>query len=178
MNDKGYQRQVENEYYFEDGGKIIRGKYYAKGSDKGESAKGEKGEKGEVTPGGNWGSFIAACRAGKPEMANGNVYDAHYGCVLGHLMNNSYRLGGQVPFNLKAGQFGDKKDAAEHFAKLHDIMGKGVGVPEKDNFYMVGPTLTFDPKTERHTGEHAEAANKLLRDPNNKGFEMPDVGKV
>ena len=175
VNYKGYQRQVENEYYFEDGGKIVRGKYYPKGSDKGEPAKGEGGE---VTPGGNWGSFIAACRAGKPEMANGNVYDAHYGCVLGHLMNNSYRLGEQVPFNSKAGKFGDNQDAVEHFGILHDVMSKGVGVPEKDNFYTVGPTLTFDPKAERHTGEHAEAANKLLRDPNNKGFEVPDAAKV
>ena len=56
-------------------------------------------------------------------MANGNVKDAHYGCVLGHLMNNSYRLGEEVPFNQKAGRFGDNKDAFEHFGKLHEIMG-------------------------------------------------------
>jgi predicted dehydrogenase len=36
VNYDGYQRQVENEYYFEDGGKIIRGQYYPKGSDQGE----------------------------------------------------------------------------------------------------------------------------------------------
>ena len=39
VNYKGYQRQVENEYYFEDGGKIIRGKYYAKGSDEGREGR-------------------------------------------------------------------------------------------------------------------------------------------
>ncbi|MEZ5301215.1 MAG: Gfo/Idh/MocA family oxidoreductase [Verrucomicrobiales bacterium] len=175
VNYKGYERQVENEYYFEDGGKIIRYKYYPKGSDKGEDVKLEGGH---VTPGGNWGSFIAAIRAGKPEMANGNVYDAHYGCVLGHVMNNSYRLGEQVPFNEKAGRFGDNKDAAEHFGRLHEIMAKGVGVPEDGNHYTVGPWLTFDPKTERHTGEHADKANALLRDPNNAGFQVPDSGKV
>ena len=68
VNYKGYQRQVENEYYFEDGGKIIRGKYYPKGSNKAENISVPEGK---VTPGGNWGSFVAACRAGKPEMANG-----------------------------------------------------------------------------------------------------------
>ena len=31
VNYDGYERQVENEYYFEDGGKIIRGKYYPEG---------------------------------------------------------------------------------------------------------------------------------------------------
>ncbi len=58
VNYKGYQRQVENEYYFKDGGKIIRGKYYAKGAKDGEKASVASGK---VTPGGNWGSFIAAC---------------------------------------------------------------------------------------------------------------------
>jgi hypothetical protein len=38
--------------------------------------------------------------------------------------------------------------------------------------------LAFDPKTERFTGDHSEAANKLLRDPNRKGFEVPDIDKV
>ena len=37
VNYSGYQKQVENEYYFEDGGKIVRGKYYPKGSSEGES---------------------------------------------------------------------------------------------------------------------------------------------
>ena len=67
VNYKGYQRQVENEYYFEDGGKIVRGKYYAKGNPNGESISVPSGK---VTEGGNWGSFVAACRAGKPEMAS------------------------------------------------------------------------------------------------------------
>ncbi|MDF1714526.1 MAG: Gfo/Idh/MocA family oxidoreductase [Akkermansiaceae bacterium] len=175
VNYKGYERQVENEYYFEDGGRIIRNKYYAPGSDKGEPVKVPKGD---VTPGGNWGSFIAACREGKPEMANGNVLEAHYGCVLGHLMNNSYRLGEKVPFNAKAGRFGDNAAAAEHFGKLHNIMSEGVGVPENEAEYVVGPWLAFDPKTEKHIGEGAAAANALLKDPNRKGFEIPVSGKV
>lgn len=175
VNYDGYNRQVENEYYFEDGGKIIRGEYFAKGSDKGEKVSVEKGQ---VTPGGNWQSFITACREGKPEMANGDVYEAHYGCVLGHLMNNSYRLGQKVPFNAKAGRFGDNQDAHEHFMNLHEIKRDGVGIPENDEEYVVGPWLTFDPKTERHTGAFATEANALLKDPNNKGFEVPDAAKV
>ncbi len=175
VNYEGYQRQVENEYYFEDGGKILRGQYYAPGSEKGEKVKLPGGK---VTPGGNWKSFISACREGKPEMANGNVHDAHYGCVLGHLMNNSYRLGEKVPFNAKAGKFGDNADAAEHFLRLHEIMRDGVGVPENGAEYTVGPWLTFDPKTERHTGDHAEAANALLKDANHQDYEIPTVETV
>lgn len=172
---EGYQHQVENEYYFADGGKIVRDMYYPAGSSEGQPVEVEPGQ---VTPGGNWSSFIAACRAGKPEMANGNVLDAHYGCVLGHLINNSYRLGSRVPFDAKAGSFGDNKEAYEHFMRLHEIMNKGVGIAEGSAEYTVGPWLTFDPATERHTGEFAEQANGLLKDPNRKGFEIPSIDQV
>ena len=115
---------------------------------------------------------------GKPEMSNANMDIAHHSCVVGHLMNNSYRLGSPLPFNSKAGQFGDNKDAYEHFMKLHAITRDGCGVPEDKENYIVGPWLNFDPKAERFTGEHAEAANKLVRDPHRTGFEIPDVDKV
>lgn len=175
VNYKGYQHQVENEYYFEDGGRIVRGMYYPAGSSEGEKVSVPAGK---VTPGGNWGSFVAACRAGRPEMANGNVLEAHYGCVLGHLMNNSYRLGTTAPFNVKAGRFGDNRDAAEHFAKLHSVMSDGVGVPEDGNQYTVGPWLTFDGASETHVGDRAADANRLLKDDNRAGFEVPDAAKV
>lgn len=178
VNYKGYQNQVFNEYYLEDGSVITgEGKYTIRrpGSDTVEELKLPAGK---VTPGGNWASFIAAVRAGDPRLANGNVLDAHYGCVLGHLMNNSYRLGTEVPFDAKAGRFGDRTDVAEHFEKLHAIMRDGVGIPADAADYRVGPMLSFDPATERHTGDHAEAANALLKDPNTNGFEVPDPARV
>jgi predicted dehydrogenase len=178
VNYEGYQRQVTNEYHLEDGSKIIgEGKYQIvrPGSDEPEPLELPEGK---VTPGGNWAAFIAAIRAGDPMMANGNATDAHYGCVLGHLMNNSYRLGKKVPFNAKAGKFGDNSDAAEHFLKLHEVMRDGVGLPADGAEYTVGPWLTFDPETERHTGEYAEEANALLKDPNNEGFRVPTLSEV
>ncbi len=175
VNYDGYNKQVENEYYFEDGGKIVRNLYYAKGSDQGEKLDLPPGN---VTPGGHWGSFIAACRAGDPSMANGNVYDAHNGCVLGHLMNNSYRLGKEVPFNEKAGNFGDNADAHEHFMKLHEVMSNGVGIPKDGNYYTVGPWLEFDPKTEQMVGDHAAEASVLLKDNNREGFKIPTLADV
>ena len=178
VNYKGYKTQVENEYYFEDGGKITGEKnytYYSKGSTHGAVLELPEGP---VTPGGNWGSFIAACRAKDPSMANGNVHDAHYGCVLGHLINNSYRLGTSSEFGANAGQFGENRDAMEHFGNLHEIMNKGVGIKEGEAKYTAGPWLTFDPKSELHVGQHAQAANALLKDPNNKGYEIPSLESV
>jgi hypothetical protein len=93
-------------------------------------------------------------------------------------MNNSYRLGQLVPFNAQAGRFGDNQDAYEHFMKLHSLMRDGVGLPEADNNYIVGPWLTFDPKKERHTGEFAVEANELLKDANRPGYQVPAANKV
>lgn len=175
VNYDGYEHQVEDEYYFEDGGKIIRDKYYAAGSTEGVPIDVPDGK---VTPGGNWTAFITACRAGDPTLSNAPADVAHPSCVVGHLMNNSYRLGKKMPFNVKSGQFGDNKDAYEHFAKLHDIMSKGVGVPEDGNEYTVGPWLTFDPQTERFVGEFADEANVLVKDENREGFKVPTVAEV
>jgi hypothetical protein len=57
-------------------------------------------------------------------------------------------------------------------------MSAGVGVPEDGNQYIVGPWLTFDPQTERHTGEFAAEANELLKDANRPGFQVPDAKDV
>ena len=65
----------------------------------------------------------------------------------------------------------------QFFLNVHEIMGKGVGIQE-DEHYVVGPWLTFDPKAERHTGAHADAANVLLKDRNREGFEIPSVAQV
>jgi len=177
VNYKDYQRQVYNEYYLEDGS-VITGEGRYKILRPGAKAPEDlKLEKGHVTPGGNWKSFLAAVRANDPSMANGNALDAHYGCVLGHLMNNSYRLGHEVPFDADAGQFGDNEDAQKHFGKLHEVMRDGVGVPASAK-YTVGPMLEFDPESERHTGDHAEQANVLLKDPDNPGFEIPAVSEL
>jgi hypothetical protein len=93
-------------------------------------------------------------------------------------MNNSYRLGRAVPFNAKAGRFGDNQDAYEHFMKLHTLMSEGVGLPEEGSSYIVGPWLTFDPNSEQHTGEFAAEANELLKDANRPGFQVPSAKKV
>lgn len=174
VNYDDYQRQVKNDFYFEDGGKIIGNTYISPKGDR-ESVDGESAE---ITPGGAFGSFINACRAGKPEMSNCDMEVAHYSCLLGHVMNDSYRLGKKVPFNKKAGRFGDDELAYEEFMKVHEIMRDGVGIPEDGAEYTVGPWLTFDPETEQFTGEHADEANTLLRDPRRKEFDIPAPDKV
>jgi predicted dehydrogenase len=174
----GYVRRIDNEYHLEDGSVVVgEGPFRIRRPGASEFEPLEI-RPGRVTPGGNWQSFITAVRAGDPRLANGGVRDAHRSCVLGHLMNNSYRLGVEVPFNERALRFGDRPEVAEHFRALHGMMRDGVGIPEHGASYRVGPLLTFDPVSERHTGEHAEAANRLLEDPKNPGFEVPPLERV
>jgi len=170
VNYEGYEREVTNRFYFEDGGKLWDGEYI---SHNGSQPRDVPIKKVEITPGGPYGSFVAACRANDPQMANGTMYDAHYSCTLGHLMNTSYRLGEKVPFNAKAGRFGDNSMAYEEFMKIHDIATDGMGIPQDSTEYIVGPWLTFDGDNEVFVGDRSREANELLRDPRRAEFDIP-----
>lgn len=178
VNYKGYQTQVFNEYYLEDGSVITGESQYMIRRPGSSEPEPLELEPGKVTPGGNWNSFITAIRAGDPSLANGNAAEAHASSVLGHLMNNSYRLGEKVPFSKTAVDFANIPAAAEHFGKLHDIMQNEVGISPQGESYIVGPMLEFDPQTEQHIGPRAAEANALLGSPNNTGFEVPTVKTV
>ncbi len=175
VNYDGYQREVTNRFYFEDGGKLWDGEYI---SHNGSQPRDVKITDVHQTPGGPFGSFINACRANDPKMANGNMREAHYSCALGHLMNNSYRMGEKLPFNEKAGKFGDNTLAYEEFMKIHSIAKNGMGVPVDKAEYIVGPWLNFDGETEKFVGDHAREANRLLRDPRRAEFDIPSPKTV
>ncbi len=175
VNHEGYEHQVTNHFYFEDGGKLVDGEYH---SHNGSQPRNVKVNPVKITPGGPYGSFVAACKANDPMMANGNMYDAHYSCTLGHLMNISYRLGEKVPFNGKAGRFGDNHLAYEEFMKVHEIARDGMGVPVNQENYIVGPWLEFDGESELFVGEHSREANRLLFDPRNPDYDIPSPHSV
>jgi predicted dehydrogenase len=172
VNYKGYKQQVENEFYFEDGGKIIKGMYYPKDSDKGEKVSVPAGK---VTPGNPFGSFVTACRAGKQEMSNAPADVAYYSCLPGHLGNISYRLGKKVAFSDKAVDFGENKLGQAAFENLHEILKDGVKLPAEKTEYTVGPLLNWDGQKECFTGDNAEDANKINRNVYRKGFEVPET---
>ncbi|MFM7208083.1 MAG: Gfo/Idh/MocA family protein [Planctomycetaceae bacterium] len=175
---EGFTRRIANEYHLEDGSVIVgEGPFRIRRPGTKEFEPLEIAP-GRVTAGGPWQSFVTAVRAGDPRLANGGVQDAHRSCVLGHLMNNSYRLGVDEPFNERALRFGDQPEVAECFLTMHAAMRDGVGIPEDGTTYRVGPMLTFDPVTERHTGDHAAEADRLLKDPNTPGFEVPALDRV
>jgi predicted dehydrogenase len=165
----GLPNQVSNEFYTSDG--VIRGgMFYRHGSSEGESVTGPETH---VTPGGPFGSFLRAVRSRKSEDINANAEVAHYSAALCHLGNISYRLGQPAAFDKSSGALGDNKQVVESFQALGDNL-KAVGLNLAETTYMVGPTLTFDAKSERFTGDGAESANRMLSRPYRQPFVVPD----
>ncbi|MEX0928725.1 MAG: Gfo/Idh/MocA family oxidoreductase [Balneolales bacterium] len=176
VNYDGYERRVENRYYFEDGGQIIGDEYISPDG----SREPLELEKADIHPGGNTGSFVRACRSGDPNMVNAGMFEGHYSSALGHLMNISYRLGHEVPFSSDVISFNDPADAVveEQFNWFHSVMQNGVGLNQNNSRYRLGPWLTFDSDSEKFVGEYAASANTLLRNPRRSGFEIPEPDKV
>jgi len=176
VDHEGYERRVENRYYFEDGGMIIGDEYI--------SPDGEREsldlETADITPGGNTGSFVKACRAGDPEMVNAGMFEGHYSSALGHLMNISFRLGQEQPFSEDVVSFNNPMQAMveEQFKWFHSAMKNGAGLSPERSKYRVGPWLTFDSDSEKFTGEFSANANTLLRNPRRSGFNIPEPDMV
>jgi len=163
--------KVLNEYYTTEG--VIReGKFYRNGEGDGEAVTG--GESAHVTPGGPFGAFIQAVRSRKPEDNNANAEVAHYSAALCHLANASFRLGNATPLAKAGENLGDNARVKETFGNLSDNL-EAVGVNLDATTYKVGPHLTFDPASEKFTGEHAAAANPLLTRAYRHPFVVPDA---
>jgi hypothetical protein len=89
------------------------------------------------------------------------------------LANISYRLGQQGTYDKARGSIGDNQEVVASLERIRDNT-KAVGVPVDKTTYTVGPVLTFDPATEKFTGENAAAANKLLTREYRAPFVVPE----
>lgn len=166
----GFPNQVENEYYTTEG-LIKGGKFYQDGKGEGEKVSG--GEPRKVTPGGAFGAFIAAVRSRKPEDNNASAEVAHYSAALCHLANISYRLGEKVVYDKVGGSISKNAQVKEAFEKLA-ANNSAAGIPLDKQIYNVGPSLTFDPATEKFTGDKSEVANALLGREYRAPFVVPE----
>jgi hypothetical protein len=160
--------KVTNEYYTSEG-VIQGGKFTAR--DGGKTYDVEVPDV-KVTPGGAFGSFIAAVRSRKPEDNNADAETAHYSAALCHLANASFRLGEPQPFGMQSKSLGDNKEIVSSFDNIRENL-KAVDVKLDDATYTVGPKLTFDPKSEKFTGERAEEANRLITREYRAPFVVP-----
>jgi predicted dehydrogenase len=161
--------RVGNEYYTTEG--VIRdSKFYPGGKGDGEALAEMEAA---LAPGGAFGSFVNAVRSRKAQDNNADAQTAHYSAALCHLANISYRLGQPAAFEKAAGSLGDNKQVVETFDNLRDNL-KAIEVKLEETTYQVGPKLTFDPKSERFTGDGAEAANAMLSREYRAPFVVPE----
>ena len=164
--------RVVNNFFYTDQGEITSGGFTPKGS-----KKRQKLPKADIDmgAGGNiFDNFIRAMRSRKHTDLVADVKEAHLSSALCHLGAICYRLGKVVPFDKSRKAFGDNKEAYEALLKMEERM-KSRKVKIDDSLkYQVGPVLTFDPETEKFTGDHAAAANKLLTRNYRKPFVVPD----
>ncbi|MBN2021307.1 MAG: Gfo/Idh/MocA family oxidoreductase [Pirellulales bacterium] len=168
---QGAKRQfpdrVDNEFYTTEG-RVAGEKFYPNGGGDPERIP-DQGVR--VTPGGPFGSFIAALRGGRVEDVNGDILDAHYSCAPCHLGNISYRLGQSAAFGKTPDQLGDNPRVVESFRSLEENLD-GVGVKLSETTYQLGPALEFDPKTEKFVAN--DSANALLTRAYREGFVVPE----
>lgn len=116
------------------------------------------GEEGVLHP----ANFIEALRNGSPDTLTCPVEVGHASCGLALQGNISYLLGSTGNDKLEAAVAGADPQTKD---TLDRILGQldDLGIESASSKLTVGPTLTFDPRSEQFTGSRATEANRLLR---------------
>lgn len=120
------------------------------------------------------GNWIKAIREGKYLTDNQTVIQGHYSATLAHLANTSWRLGKKLrPEEIAERLKGDD----ETLATLEDFKANLAAnqIDMTKDMAITGPSLAFDPVSEKFTGEFAEEANKLQDEEYREEFRLPVI---
>jgi hypothetical protein len=124
-------------------------------------------------------NFIDAVRAGKPEMAHGQVLNCHLSTSLCHLGNISYRVGKDKSNAELADAIRSNELAKEAFGRMLDHL-KANNVDVATSKTVLGPLLNVDAKKEMISGPEkviADAANNnpLRKRTGRAPYTVPDL---
>jgi len=133
----------------------------------------------KATEKGHFANFVSAVKSQKQSDLNCPVLDGHYSAALCHLGNISYRLGEPLPLGTRGKAAANDMDLTEAFGRFEEHLANQVDElkkPEKNAkslglTYQMGPTLTFDPKSENFGSN--EKANQLLTREYRPPFVVP-----
>ncbi len=119
------------------------------------------------------GNFIDAVRSRKVEDLRGDVEQGHLGCVMLHTGNISYLIGKKASCSEVSKAVAGIEEAEETWkSTMEHLKSNGVDLDKEKP--ILGPWLTYDPKAERFTGDHADEANKLVKEDYRAPFVIPD----
>jgi predicted dehydrogenase len=117
-------------------------------------------------------NFIDAVRSRRAGDLAADILDGHLSAALVHLGNISHRLGRTAAPGEIAQRIQGNKELAAAYDRLQAHLAAN-GVDLKKTPATLGAMLTFDPHSERFTGEFAAAANALVTRPYRRPFEVP-----
>lgn len=142
------------------------GKVY---DNQGKTIKHIKGDGGR----GHMKNWVAAIKSRNRAELNAEVEQGHLGCMLLHTGNISYRIGQQASCDGVSEQVAGIEEAESIWENTIDHL-KSHNIDLAKERPTLGPWLTFDPNLERFRGEHADAANALVKEQYRKEFSIPE----
>jgi len=169
VDGKPFSAKVDNEFYLEEG-KIIGGRFFAKGSDKSEALPDVETDK---APGDVFHNFIACMRSRNYKQLHADILDAHYSSALCHLGNVSYRLGKQVPGSGAPEGFPASVHIQESLDRLRANLKEAIGLDLSTTTYQQGLKPDFDAAAEKFVGN--DEANSLLTRKYREPFVVTEV---
>lgn len=124
-------------------------------------------------------NFIDAIRNNSPGTLNAPVEVGHQSSAWCNFANYAYRVGHETALQTSENEtdlgaltaVSTAKKVLEELIHLVEVHEGTTGAKS----LQMSPVLTFDGKAEQFTGEHADAANKLLRTSGRKEFVVPVV---
>jgi len=117
--------------------------------------------------------FLDAVKSGRDGGQSAPALDGHLSAALCHLGNVSYRLGEPRELGELDAPFGEVEAANEAIERSRDHLAEN-GVDLAAVPTRLGPTLRFDPISERFEGQHAVEANAHLTRPYRGPFVVPE----
>ena len=120
----------------------------------------------------HFGNFLKAVKSRKRDDLNADILDGHLSAAVCHTGNISYRLGDKQDAAEIRKSIESQTGAAETFDRMLQHLGAN-GIDLKSTPLTLGPSLSFDPKTEAVIGNNAAA--KLMTREYRAPFVVPEI---
>jgi predicted dehydrogenase len=118
-------------------------------------------------------NFIKAVRSRKVGDLNADIEQGHLSSALCHLGNIAYRLGQKSAPETIRERLQSNPEALEAFGRFQDHL-RANDVDLTKSPAALGPSLAFDPATERFAGDWSDYANLLVRQEYREPFVIRD----